>query len=383
MKRVSITPRRDWREKLEQTGYTWRVSENSDQSYWDESAYWEFSTAEARMLEETTNELSRLYDIALKHIVDHDLYTRFNVPDFAISAIKKSLDQRSVYGRFDLAYRGVEPPKLIEYNAETPIVLCEAAILQWQWLQECFPRDDQYNSMHEGLVEAWREIHRDTPLHLTFMESVDDREACDYLATTAEEAGWQTKLTPIDMIGISDVGEFADQDDYQIVNLFKLYPWDWVLTDPFGEKIIHAVEAGRLRVIEPAWRMLTNHKAMLALLWELFPGHPNLLEAATDRTKISGRVVGKAMLGRRGANVAIADIGADQSVYIEEQTHGVYDDNGYIYQRFTPLPRADKGGYAVIGSWVAGDKAVGIGILESDSRITGDMAKFVPHVVRD
>jgi glutathionylspermidine synthase len=36
-----------------------------------------------------------------------------------------------LYGRFDLAYRGDGPPKLLEYNADTPTALFEAAVVQW------------------------------------------------------------------------------------------------------------------------------------------------------------------------------------------------------------------------------------------------------------
>ncbi len=37
--------------------------------------------------------------------------------------------------------------------------------------------------------------------------------------------------------------------------------------------------------------------------------------------------------------------------------------------------------HSLIGSWVIGDQAAGIGIREDDSLITRDTARFVPHAI--
>ena len=57
-----------------------------------------------------------------------------------------------MYGRFDLAYDGTTPPKLLEYNADTPTSLLEAAVIQWRWQQDMRPERDQFNSIHERLL---------------------------------------------------------------------------------------------------------------------------------------------------------------------------------------------------------------------------------------
>jgi glutathionylspermidine synthase len=38
-----------------------------------------------------------------------------------------------------------------------------------------------------------------------------------------------------------------------------------------------------------------------------------------------------------------------------------------------------EGNHAVIGSWIVGDHAAGIGLREDDTPITTDAARFVPH----
>jgi glutathionylspermidine synthase len=35
-----------------------------------------------------------------------------------------------------------------QYNANTPTALLEVAIAQWYWLQDVFPKSDQFNSLH-------------------------------------------------------------------------------------------------------------------------------------------------------------------------------------------------------------------------------------------
>ncbi len=64
-----------------------------------------------------------------------------------------------------------------------------------------------------------------------------------------------------------------------------------------------------------------------------------------------------------------------------QRSDGPYDGPAII-QRAHPLTRFE-GGYPLIGSWVIGDHACGIGIREDDSAITRDSARFVPHAIVD
>ena len=46
-----------------------------------------------------------------------------------------------------------------------------------------------------------------------------------------------------------------------------------------------------------------------------------------------------------------------------------------------PLSPPFPGRRPVIGAWIVGDEAAGIGIREDDGPITGNLARFVPHVI--
>jgi len=119
--------------------------------------------------------------------------------------------------------------------------------------------------------------------------------------------------------------------------------------------------------------MVLSNKAVLALLWEMAPKHPNLLPAALEPRGIEGAVVRKPIFGREGANVQIIEAGR-----IVAETGGVYGREGFVYQARAPLPAFD-GNYPVIGSWVAASQPAGIGIREDASPITSDTSRFVPH----
>src|SRR4051812_21539726 len=126
MQRIPITPRIDWRAKAEQLGFTYHTHESGP--YWDESAYYAFSAREIDALEAAANTLHQLCLDAAQVVIDRGWWSRLGIPESAVPVILESWnrDDASVYGRFDLAYDGVTPPKLLEYNADTPTALIEA-----------------------------------------------------------------------------------------------------------------------------------------------------------------------------------------------------------------------------------------------------------------
>ena len=128
-----------------------------DVPYWDESAYYEFTEPEIDALEAATYALDKLCLAAVEHVIDHDQFDRFLIPDQYRDFIRQSWehDEHTIYGRFDLAFDGDFPPKLLEYNADTPTALLEAAVIQWFWLKDVFPQARQFNSIHERLLEIF------------------------------------------------------------------------------------------------------------------------------------------------------------------------------------------------------------------------------------
>jgi glutathionylspermidine synthase len=374
MRRVECQPRAGWQQRVEEAGLLWH---SGQQSYWSESAFYEFTAGDIELLESATNGLAEMALAAAQRIINTKSYAQLGIPENAIALIENSwtAEPPSLYGRFDLAYDGVHPPKLLEYNADTPTSLLEAAAVQWYWLQDVFPNADQFNSIHERLIARWKEIAPYLPgrrIDFCSMDDLEDGMTVTYLMDTARQAGLAASVFPIDEIAW-DGERFLGPDARPLEAIFKLYPWEWMVREEFAAHI------GRARTIwiEPAWKMLLSNKGILPVLWELYPGHPNLLASQFGSPGEMAQWVRKPLLGREGANITLhSSTGAIE-------TGGDYGEEGFIYQELAPMGQFD-GRFAVIGSWVIGEgddvAAGGIGIRESESPIITNTSHFVPHL---
>jgi glutathionylspermidine synthase len=373
MQRHHCDPRSAWRQKVEETGLTYHSHESGP--YWDESACYEFTAHEIGALEAAAQTLHDLCIEAAGAVIHHGWWDRLAIPAAAVPTILRSWerDDFSLYGRFDLAFDGQGAPKLLEYNADTPTALVEAAVTQWFWLQETRPDADQFNSLHERLIAAWRRCNG-TPIHFSCVrDNAEDEQTVLYLRDTCEQAGVATQTILIDDIGWdSSQGTFVDLAGAPITHCFKLYPWEWFWHEEFAGYLDRAP----LRFIEPAWKMLLSNKGLLPILWDLFPNHSNLLPAYDSAAHLGARYVRKPKLSREGANVTWFEGG----VAVEE-TAGDYGEEGYVFQAAADLP--DFGGHrAICGVWIVDHEPAGLGIREDTQRITGNLSRFVPHFFR-
>lgn len=347
--------------------------------YWFEEAYYRLTADEVATLERATNELHEMCLNAVQHVIDRDRFSEMGIPEAVVPAIKWAWEAEppSLYGRFDFAFDGVNPPKMLEYNADTPTALLEAAVIQWHWLQERFPDADQFNSIWEGLVELWAELKRDRHLkgpmvHFAHVESLEDLMTTTLLRDTAQEAGIVTEGLHMGDIGWDERGGyFVDLNDQRIWTIFKLYPWEFMAEEQFMAPLLKSYE--ETQWIEPIWKMVLSNKAILAILWEMYPGHPYLLPAYLGGSRDLKEYVRKPFLSREGANVMVKQGGT------LTRTDGEYGVGGHVFQAYFPLPEFE-GIRPVIGSWVIDGQSRGIGIRESDGLVTDNFSRFVPHV---
>jgi glutathionylspermidine synthase len=372
-----MPPRRNWQQRLESHGFSFHSLNNS--VYWNEGAAYQLTEREVNELELASKNVFKLCLDAVERVIYQNRFAELKIPEPFAALCRQSwdADDPTLYGRFDFALSSTSPPKLLEFNADTPTALLEAAVAQWVWLEDqieagVLPRNaDQFNSLHEKLLEQFgyfRAKRGVKSLHFASVQHSDeDFGTTEYLRDLAVQVGIQTKH-----LGVQDLGwdsathTFVDLQDERITHLFKLYPWEDLIKEPFGGHLL-----GRsVTLIEPAWKMILSNKGILPILWELSPGHPNLLPASF--APMSGNRVRKPMFSREGANITI------QAANLQLSSSGEYGAEGYVYQAYTPLPEFD-GNHAVVGAWVIGDMPAGIGIREDDSPITTDTSKFVPH----
>ena len=384
MQRIICPERDDWHATAESTGFDFHTIDG--ERYWDERAYYAFSLGEIEHeIEAPTGEIDAMcLELVGKAVDDEKYLRRLKIPEAFWPLISESWhqDEASLYGRLDLSFDGKNPAKLLEYNADTPTSIFEAAVFQWTWLEQAIERNiipkraDQFNSIHERLIGAWKKLGGTHHLHLAGMtESTEDSGTLAYLGDTATQAGLTTTLIDIEDIGLAEDGRFVDLDDRGIEFAFKLYPWEWMFHDAFGAQLAKA----STRWIEPPWKAILSNKGILPLLWEMFPGHPNLLPAYFEddpnAAKLGTSFVRKPLFSREGANIALVSAGT--TLVAQE---GPYGAEGYIRQAFAPLPNF-SGQYPVLGSWLVDHTPCGLSIREDENPITGNTSRFLPHAI--
>ena len=370
MQRRTIQPRPDWQQRVEEIGLTYHSHEQGP--YWDESACYEFTSAEIDILESAANTLHDLCLQAVDAIIKENWWDRLCIPEPAIPLIRNSWerDDFSLYGRFDVAYDGRNPPRLLEYNADTPTALVEASVAQWFWLQERFKKLDQFNSVHERLIASWKKLDGERIHFAAVKDHPEDEQTVNYLQDTCHQAGLTTKRLAIEDIGWNEQrGAFVDLENQKIGACFKLYPWEWIWEEEFAEYL----QKEPCRWIEPPWKMLLSNKGILPILWELFSGHPNLLPAFESPEPFGGTYVCKPKLSREGANIQWLNKGE-----LVQETSGDYAEGECIFQEPAALPEFD-GNHPVLGLWIIDHEAAGLGIREDRSLITTNLSRFVPH----
>jgi glutathionylspermidine synthase len=368
----------NWISRLEAIGYGYHTSDGIP--YWIEDYYYEISSREADLIYKASADLWQCCLEAVEYCIRNKKYALFNIPPFIVHHIERSWEEDvpSLYGRFDFAYDQTQGAlKLLEFNADTPTSLFETGIVQWHWKNHYFPDQfDQFNSVHEQLIETWKGLKpylKGSKVHFTCAkESLEDLTNLEYLRDTAIQAGIDTKLIYMDDLGW-DGRSFVDLEGDTMQSIFKLYPWEWMVQESFGTNIIHDVLEAQW--IEPSWKMLLSNKALLPILWELFPHHPHLLPAYFGEPKHLKNYVKKPLLSREGANIEM--FYQDRLIC---ETGGQYGEEGYVFQELVRLHREETG-FSIIGSWIIGQEPCGITFRESDMPITTDRSRFVPHII--
>ena len=395
MWRHSNHPRPRWQEIVTAQGLVFPETDLPDDGgkvpYWNESAWYEFTMNEVETLEAATEELWGMCVQAVAYMATEFDDKRLGLPTGTMEYLRDKLGRRdvarmSVYGRFDLWFNG-DQPKMLELNGDTPTGLVETGVVQWKWLEAEFPDGDQWNSLHDRLVQRWRELDNQGALpgsevHFFYSEadtSGEEYMTTQYLRDTAVQAGLGTFGHEIEEVSWNERDRrFEDVTGRRIRNAFKLYPWEQMLAEEFGQHLLMGSESEPVRWIEPVWKVLMSTKALLPVLWKMFPDHENLLPAYFDEPGDLTEWVKKPLHGREGDNIEIHTASGDDNVVMP----GDYGEEGFVYQQWCPLPSLN-GNRPVLGSWVVDGQAAGMIVRESDGPITDYFSRVCPHVISD
>lgn len=375
MKRINIEPRKDYIKRIEEMGFNFHTDPELG-VYYKEDAYYEFSMEEIEEIEKATNEAYRMYISATEYALKYDLYDVLHIPENMWGAIKDSWerDDLSLLGRFDFLISPEDgKPKILEFNADTPTSLLEASVVQWKWKEEVFPEADQFNSIHERLVNSWIDINQAYNSSRYYFaccrESLEDHETIQYLLSTAMEAELNTAEVEMEQLLWEESDNcFYSPGGERIETCFKLYPYEWLFAEsPEATK-------GNIHWIEPLWKAIMSNKALLPIVYQLFPNSPYVLPCKVNNVGMENYCK-KPVYSREGANITLVRDGK-----VLEESTGEYGEEGYIYQELVDVKPFD-GFYPCIGSWIIGGEAAGMGIRDTKTRITNNMSLFTPHVI--
>jgi len=401
MQRHIISPRPNWQHTVEQQGLTFHTPDSlapGARPYWDESACYEFTAAEVDTLEAAANQLQEMCLAAAQNVIDKQRYAELEIPAAAVPLIEWAWNAEppALYGRFDVLYNGSAPPKLLEYNADTPTSLLEAAIIQWYWLEDLYPKADQFNSLHEKLIAKWKDVdsYLEKPVYFASTESPEDVLTVAYLRDTAEQAGLSTRQMLMLDIGWNEPRQcFVDNTPQEnaMKSIFKLYPWETMMDEAFAQQCLRTYK--EMNWMEPIWKMLLANKGLLPILWELYPNHDYLLESrfvsASAAAQPTPGWVRKPMHSREGSNITMVTPHGKTIA-----TDGPYTDRLQIDQRLGPQinfrdtqaanqnPADPALRWPVLGLWMIDQECCGMGIREDSGPITGNLSSFVPHYFR-
>lgn len=338
MKRVAITERPDWREKATEFGFKFHTMYG--EPYWCEDAYYQFTLAQIEEIESATAELHQMCLQVVEKVVSSDaLMAKFQIPkhtwDFVRSSWRTS--QPSLYSRLDWpTTASIRPNCWRTMPIRQPRCMKRPSSNGCGWKTRSTPAISARSPIsttacRKNLIERFANLkahHGFGLLHLACcQDSEEDRGTVQYLQDCALEAGVPTEFLFMEEIGLGEKGQFTDLQDQVIGNLFKLYPWEFMLREMFSTKL----EDAGVRWLEPAWKSIISNKALLPMLWEMFPDHPNLLAAyfAQDEHPQLNHYVTKPLFSREGANIQIVQNGQEVA-----RVDGPYGEEGMIVQQF-------------------------------------------------
>jgi trypanothione synthetase/amidase len=335
-----------------------------------------------------SNELHKMFLHATGYVLENDdLLRHFCIPEVFWSKIRQSwLNEKdlNMTGRFDLAFNGTQI-KLFEYNADSAAALFEMSIILEKWAKKInFERTFMSGfQLHRILVKNWKKFQSVRRVHILIDDDQEELMTAYYMQTVLKEANIESKLCILTKDLYWKDSKIIDSDGYEVELVWKLWMWETVFSNYIQcekQGILNKQINGehpdlhqillhdQIKVMEPLWKVITSNKAILPVLWLLYPNHPNLLQSEYALTNDLKQIpfVKKPIVGRAGHNVTLYDVNGES---VLGETKGKFIDRSCIYQELFSLTKFD-GYYPIIGSWIVNDSFAGFGIREDKKLIT-------------
>lgn len=372
---------------------------NSDDIY----RYFTISKSAEQELIRATNELHLMYLHATDKVLKDDTLLRhFNVPEILWPRLRLSWQRRryqTITGRLDFCMdaRGL---KVYEYNADSASCHAEAGLITELWAQQGELKQGSIPSLDllDTLSECWK--HSDAKPLVHIMQDKDSEE--DYHALFMQKAlvkaGFKTKiLHGLDKLQWDKRGQLIDDEDQKVTCVWKTWAWETVLEQLRQEteeqkaappirtghpenkvRLIDVLLRPEVTVFEPLWTVIPSNKAILPILWSLFPNHRYLLEASfeLDDELIKHGYAIKPIAGRCGSNIELVG----HKEHVLDKTSGKFAQQENIYQQLWCLPKV-AGQYMQISTFTVSGHFGGACLRSDHSLVIKGESDIQPLIV--
>ncbi|AFJ46914.1 bifunctional glutathionylspermidine amidase/synthase [Shimwellia blattae] len=331
----------------------------------DPCHYFTISASAEQALIQATNEMHLMYLHATDKVLkDDNLLALFDIPKVLWPRLRLSWQQRRhhmITGRLDFCMdeRGL---KVYEYNADSASCHTETGLILDKWAAQggLSGSENPGERLLDALANTWKHSQARHFVHLLQDNDVEENYHALFMQRALTKAGFESKiLHGLDELSWSATGQLIDGDGREVNCVWKTWAWETALeqlraeSENDGDAAALTIRTGKpqhnvrlmdvllrpeVLVFEPLWTAIPSNKAILPILWSLFPHHRYLLNAdfeLNDELIRSGYAV-KPIAGRCGNNIGLVH----QSEVLDE-TSGKFAHQTNIYQQLWCLPKVD------------------------------------------
>ncbi|WP_194206870.1 bifunctional glutathionylspermidine amidase/synthase [Superficieibacter sp. 1612_C1] len=369
----------------------------------DPAQYFTITDTAEQELIKATNELHLMYLHATDKVMkDDNLLALFDIPKILWPRLRLSWQRRRhdmITGRMDfcLDERGL---KVYEYNADSASCHTEAGRILERWTELGY-KGNGYNpgeDLLNELIGAWKHSHARPFVHIMQDNDVEEDYHAQFMQQALEKAGFESKiLRGLDELRWDKAGQLIDGDGRLVNCVWKTWAWETAIEQvrevsdteyaavpirtghPAHEvRLIDVLLRPEVLVFEPLWTVIPGNKAILPILWSLFPHHRYLLDTdfvVNDELVQTGYAV-KPIAGRCGSNI---DLVSHQEELLDK-TSGKFSDQKNIYQQLWCLPNV-AGKYIQVCTFTVGGSYGGTCLRGDDSLVIKKESDIEPLIV--
>ncbi|OBU05022.1 bifunctional glutathionylspermidine amidase/synthase [Morganella psychrotolerans] len=374
----------------------------------DPHEYFTISDTAEHALIQATNEVHLMYLHATEKVLkDDNLLKLFNIPEILWPRLRRSWQGRRhdmVTGRLDFCMdeRGL---KVYEYNADSASCHTEASLIIKRWAEQGGLTEgrDPGEDLRDILTDTWRHTSAKPFIHIMQDNDGEENYHALFMAQTIIAAGYGCRIIHgLDELTWNETGQVIDGEGRVLQCVWKTWAWETALEQLRKEsendrahsvlpirtghphhndvRLIDVLLRPEISVFEPLWTVIPGNKAILPILWSLFPHHPYLLDTEfniSDELRRTGYAV-KPIAGRCGDNIGLVDSG-DKML---DETHGNFGGQENVYQQLWCLPKVAQR-YIQVCTFTVGGHYGGVCLRSDPSLVIKKESAIEPLRVLD